>query len=76
MDLLTTDCSACHAEGAGASPFSEIHTGYDKMIYTAEGLRYSDAISVTVDAASFDGDMLNVDTSSKRARMKSAPSKP
>ena len=42
-----------------ASAFSEIHTGYDKMIYTADGLRYSDAISVTVDSASFDGDMLN-----------------
>jgi OmcA/MtrC family decaheme c-type cytochrome len=67
MDLLTTDCTMCHGEGAGASPFSEIHTGYDKMIYTAEGLRYSDAISVTVDAASFDGDMLNIEFSAVEA---------
>ncbi|MCL7455059.1 MAG: hypothetical protein M8467_18640 [Anaerolineae bacterium] len=60
MDLATTDCTTCHAEGGAASTFAEIHTGYDKMIYTADGLRYSDAISVTVDSASFDGDMLNV----------------
>ena len=63
MDLLTTDCTMCHGEGAGASPFSAIHTGYDAMIYTADGLRYSDAISVTVDAASFDGEMLTIEFS-------------
>jgi len=60
MDLDTVDCATCHAEGGAAAAFSQIHTGYDTMIYTAAGQRYSDAISVTVDSASFDGDMLNI----------------
>jgi OmcA/MtrC family decaheme c-type cytochrome len=67
MDLATTDCTACHGEGKGASPFSQIHTGYDKIIYTADGLRYSDAISVTIDSADFDGEMLNVQFSAVEA---------
>jgi OmcA/MtrC family decaheme c-type cytochrome len=60
MDLETTDCTLCHGEGEAAASFSEIHTGYDKIIYTADGLRYSEAISVTIDGAEFDGEMLNV----------------
>jgi OmcA/MtrC family decaheme c-type cytochrome len=60
MDLATEDCTACHVEGGMAAVFSDIHTGYDKMIYTADGLRYSEGISVTVDSASFDGSMLNI----------------
>ena len=67
MDLATTDCVACHAEGGAASTFSDIHTGYDKIIYTADGLRYSEAISVTIDGADFDGDMLNVQFSAVEA---------
>jgi OmcA/MtrC family decaheme c-type cytochrome len=63
LDLDTADCTTCHAEGGAASTFSEIHTGYDKIIYTADGLRYSEAISVTIDGADFDGDMLNVQLS-------------
>ncbi len=60
MDLETVDCGACHGEGKPAPGFSQIHTGYDKVIYTADGLKYSNAISVTVDSASFDGEMLNI----------------
>jgi OmcA/MtrC family decaheme c-type cytochrome len=60
MDFATTDCTTCHGEGKSASSFSQIHTGYDKIIYTADGTRYSDAITVTVDSATFDGSMLNV----------------
>jgi OmcA/MtrC family decaheme c-type cytochrome len=60
MDLETVDCLTCHGEGMAAAAFSQIHTGYDKAIYTADGLRYSDAITVTVDSASFDGDMLSI----------------
>jgi OmcA/MtrC family decaheme c-type cytochrome len=67
MDLNTTDCTTCHAEGGAASTFSEIHTGYDGIIYTADGLRYSDAISVTVDGADFDGEMLTVQLSAVEA---------
>jgi OmcA/MtrC family decaheme c-type cytochrome len=60
LDLETVDCTSCHGEGNMARGFSQIHTGYDKVIYTADGLRYSDAISVTIDSASFDGSMLNI----------------
>jgi OmcA/MtrC family decaheme c-type cytochrome len=60
MDLATEDCTVCHGEEGIASTFSEIHTGYDNMIYTADGLRYSEAISVTVDSADFDGTSLNI----------------
>jgi len=60
LDLDTVDCTSCHGEGQMARGFNQIHTGYDTMIYTADGLRYSDAITVTVDSASFDGDMLNI----------------
>ena len=42
---------------------SPIHTGYDKMIYNADGLRYSDAITVTIDGADFDGGSIPVQLS-------------
>ena len=58
LDLNTTDCTTCHSEGKAAKPFNQIHTGYDKAIYTAEGLKYSEAITVTVDSATFDGSLL------------------
>ena len=60
MDLATTDCASCHSEGGGAAVISDIHSGYDKVIYTADGLRYSEAISLTIDSADFDGDKLNI----------------
>lgn len=60
MDLNTTDCLSCHGEGKAAKPFNQIHTGYDKAIYTATGLKYSDAISVTIDSAAFDGKLLDI----------------
>jgi OmcA/MtrC family decaheme c-type cytochrome len=60
LDLNTVDCTTCHGEGKGAPTFSQIHTGYDKAIYTADGMKYSEAISVTIDSASFDGTMLNI----------------
>jgi OmcA/MtrC family decaheme c-type cytochrome len=53
MDLNTTDCASCHGEAGRAPAFKQIHSGYDKTIYTADGVRYSDAIVVTVDSASF-----------------------
>jgi len=50
---LTSDCTGCHVEGGVAPVFSKIHTGYDKAVYTADGVRYSDVVTVTVDSASF-----------------------
>jgi OmcA/MtrC family decaheme c-type cytochrome len=60
MDYDTVDCASCHSEEGVASVFSEIHTGYDKTIYTADGQRYSEAIAVSIDSASFDGDSLTI----------------
>jgi len=60
MDLNTTDCTTCHGEGKMAGGFKQIHSGYDKAIYTADGIRYSDAVTVTVDSASFDGATLEI----------------
>ncbi len=60
MDLATTDCTTCHGEGKPAPSFKQIHTGYDKAIYTADGLKYSDAISVTIESAALNGNKLNI----------------
>jgi hypothetical protein len=60
MDLATVDCASCHSAGGMASVFSEIHTGYDPIIYTSEGVRYSDAIIVTIDDASVANDLVTV----------------
>ncbi len=40
--------------------FKKIHTGYDKAIYTADGMKYSDAISVTIESATLTGTKLNI----------------
>ena len=53
MDLDTTDCTSCHGEGKSAKAFNQIHTGYDKAIYTADGKRISDIVTVSIDKASF-----------------------
>jgi OmcA/MtrC family decaheme c-type cytochrome len=60
MDLSTTDCTTCHGEGKVAPSFKKIHPGYDRAIYTADGLKYSDAISVTIDSATLNGNKLNI----------------
>ena len=49
---LAGNCSTCHSSGSIASAFSDIHSGYDTMIYAAAGFKYSDAIVVTIDGAS------------------------
>jgi OmcA/MtrC family decaheme c-type cytochrome len=51
-ELEIGKCSNCHSSGSIAPPFSEIHTGYDKVIYAAADLKYSDAIVVSIDDAS------------------------
>ncbi|MEZ4635903.1 MAG: hypothetical protein R2873_00605 [Caldilineaceae bacterium] len=61
VDLaMDNDCSDCHAVGEDAPGLSEIHTGYDKVIYTADGQKYSDLITLSIDSASFDGSNLNI----------------
>jgi OmcA/MtrC family decaheme c-type cytochrome len=53
MDWETVDCGSCH-------DFDDIHVGYDTMIYASEGLRYSDAIVVTIDDASMASNKLTI----------------
>ncbi len=60
MDLNTTNCTMCHRAGGAAAGFREIHTGYDKVIYTASGQKYSEAITVTIDSASMAGTILTI----------------
>ncbi len=40
VDFNEDDCTDCHEVGMKAPGLSEIHTGYDKAIYTADGQKY------------------------------------
>ncbi len=60
MDLNTTDCTSCHKAGGMAPAFSKIHTGYTKSIFTADGQKYSEAVTVTIDSASVAGNKLSI----------------
>ena len=60
LDLEADACNDCHRTGKKAVGLSEIHSGYDKMIYAAADQKYSEAISVTIDSAAFDGSMLTI----------------
>ena len=53
---FATPCNNCHkdvATGGIAPRFVAIHTGYDKVIYGLPGTKYSTAITVTIDNASY-----------------------
>ena len=60
MDLDTADCTACHTDGGIAPVFSEIHTGYDSEIYTEDGVKYADAVVITIDEASVANDVVTI----------------
>ncbi len=66
MDLNTEDCTRCHGVDKKASAFRDIHTGYNKAIYTADGQKYSEAITVTIGSASFDGGKLDIQFSAAK----------
>ncbi len=54
-------CSTCHKASGGMAPgFDKIHTGYDKQIYNAAGIKYSDAVSVTVESVKFADNKLTI----------------
>jgi OmcA/MtrC family decaheme c-type cytochrome len=57
----TLDCLLCHFTGGPLKVFSDIHTGYDKEIYAdADGTRWSDIFTVSVDDASLIGNILAI----------------
>ena len=54
-------CSNCHTEGGLAPPFNEIHSGYDLEIYAgADGTKWADIFTASVDEASLDGNILTI----------------
>ena len=63
MDLNTVDCASCHGDESSFGEFKDIHSGYDKMIYTSDGVRYSEAIVATIDDASMSGNELTIEFS-------------
>jgi OmcA/MtrC family decaheme c-type cytochrome len=63
MDIETADCASCHGVGSSFGEFKDIHSGYDKVIYTADGVKYSDEIVVTIDDVSKSGNELTVEFS-------------
>ncbi len=54
------NCATCHKDGGVAPSFKQLHSGYDKAIYTATGIKYSDAVSVTITSATFKDNKLTV----------------
>jgi len=67
MVLETENCAACHSDGSAMGDFEDIHSGYDTMIYAADNVKYSDAVIVTVDDASFAGNKLTIQFSAAEA---------
>ncbi len=61
------DCTTCHKTGGLAPAFNQIHTGYNTAIFTAEGIRYSDVVSVTIDGVAFKDNKLNLKFSATTA---------
>jgi OmcA/MtrC family decaheme c-type cytochrome len=59
-DISLGKCSNCHSTGSIAPVFSEVHTGYDTMIYAAADLKYSDAIVVSIDDASVADNLVTI----------------
>ncbi len=61
----TCNTTDCHAAGGNGKSFVEIHNGYDKKIYVSAGVKYSSVFSVTIDNASFAGNVLTIGFSAK-----------
>jgi OmcA/MtrC family decaheme c-type cytochrome len=65
-DLTKVDCTQCHKEGGAAKAFNQIHTGYDTTIYASAGVKYSQVITVSIDKATFDKNVLSFDFSAAK----------
>ena len=58
-NVTTANCALCH-DGATAKAITEIHTGYNPVIFAADGTKYADAITVSIDSASIAANTLSV----------------
>jgi len=72
MDLSFHDvvalpnCQQCHGVGM-VKPFNELHSGYDDRISNANGERYADLYTVSIDGITLAGDALTIDFSANNA---------
>jgi len=58
---LDQDCTLCHRFGGIADTFSELHTGFEPRIYyDAEGNRWRDAITASIDEVTLSGSVLDI----------------
>lgn len=59
---LTADCAICHKATGGVGPsFKTVHSGgYEPLIYTDAGVRYSDAIKTTISSVSYANKKLTI----------------
>jgi len=61
INLKESDCQQCHGNpSVGAPAFSEYHTGYDERIADADGQRYRDLYTVSIDSVTVDGNAIRV----------------
>jgi len=60
-DIDDMACNVCHAAMSIAPTFSAIHTGYATDIYAdADGTKYAEVFTVSVDSASLDANTLTI----------------
>ncbi|MBU0553694.1 hypothetical protein KJ940_19640, partial [Myxococcota bacterium] len=57
---LEMNCAACHTTNGMAPPFNQIHTGYDKVIYAAPGVKYAEWFTASIDEAEFADNLLTM----------------
>jgi OmcA/MtrC family decaheme c-type cytochrome len=56
----TLNCGLCHSAEGGMKTLKQVHTGYDKKIYTADGKKFSESFKVEITGVSLAGDLLTV----------------
>lgn len=60
VETTTLKCSDCH-DGSWQDTFAQMHNnGYNPLIYTTDGVRYSEAFTVSIDSVSLTGDVLDI----------------
>jgi OmcA/MtrC family decaheme c-type cytochrome len=60
-DISLGECRTCHSTGGIAPLFSEIHTGYDKVIYAdAAGTKWAEIFTASIDDVSLNGNILTI----------------
>jgi len=69
---MTLTCTTCHGspDVPTALPFNQLHTGYDVNITDANGVRYADQYSVSIDQITRNGDLLTVNFSASDPAIK------